>query len=279
MNLKERIEIINQLKQSSMQQSVEIKKDVDVTDIFVKNVAVCQLLKNSVNRGKNIIVLSPSDCDKTITANYIRSFVDEGVSVDVLSNISDNLPYMTANRLIVPEPTIKEVTKIFELILCDYKTFIFCMNLKTFENVLESFRTLLSLYSPNLNASSIEHLIGVSSAVLVYVDRNEDGLYEVTNIGKIAYKNNTAFLDLLYSNTDVEAEKVIVAKAIEDDKEVLVPVEQVEPSLDVEEETNLVETIDVQPQADETCSIDVSPKTNKYKLLKEKVKNKKSIKE
>ena len=114
MNLKERIEIINQLKQSSSEQVFEIKKDVDVTDIFVKNVAVQQIIRNSVNRDKNIILLSPSDCDKTIIANYIRSFIDDTVSVDILANISDNLPFATAQKLIVPEPTMKEITKIFE---------------------------------------------------------------------------------------------------------------------------------------------------------------------
>ncbi len=277
MNLKERIEIINQLKQSSSAQTVEIKKDVDVADIFVKNVAVNQLIKNSVKRDKNIILLSPSECDKTIIANYIRAFIDENVSVDVLSTVSDNLPFSTANKLIVPEPTMKEITKIFELILCDYKTFIFCMNLKTFDNVLESFRALLSLNSPNLNPNSIEHLIGVSSAVLVYVDRNEDGLYEITDIGKIVYKNNIAFLDLLYSCTDVEKEEVVVSEPVVEAVEISAPVEEVETSSEVENIPQQEEIVEMKPQED--LPADVSPKANKYKLLKEKVRSKKLVQE
>lgn len=278
MNLKERIEIINQLKQSTSEQVFEIKKDVDVTDIFVKNVAVQQIIRNSVNRDKNIILLSPSDCDKTIIANYIRSFIDDTVSVDILANISDNLPFATAQKLIVPEPTMKEITKIFELILCDYRTFVFCMNLKTFDNVLESFRTLLSLYSPNLNSNSIEHLIGVSSAVLVYVNRNEDGLYEITDIGKIIYKNNVTFLDLLYSSADVVKDEVIVSTPILETAKTPIIVEQAEIINDVQEEQgteNIIEKCEL-VSSEDNC-VQVSTKTNKYKLLKEKVKNKKSI--
>ncbi len=278
MNLKERIEIINQLKQSSSEQVFEIKKDVDVTDIFVKNVAVQQIIRNSVNRDKNIILLSPSDCDKTIIANYIRSFIDDTVSVDILANISDNLPFATAQKLIVPEPTMKEVIKIFELILCDYRTFVFCMNLKTFDNVLESFRTLLSLYSPNLNANSIEHLIGVSSAVLVYVNRNEDGLYEITDIGKIIYKNNVTFLDLLYSSADVVKDEIIVSSPILETEETPIIVEQAKIINEKQFEQDIedsIEQVELVPQ--EENLVRVSSKTNKYKLLKEKVKNKKSI--
>ena len=281
MNLKERIEIINQLKQSTSEQSFEIKKEADVADIFVKNTTVQQLLKNSVNRDKNIILLSSSDCDKTIIANYMRSFIDDTISVDVLSNVSDNLPFATAQKLIVPEPTIKEITKIFELILCDYRTFVFCMNLKTFDNVLESFRALLSLNCPNLNANNIEHLIGVSSAVLVYVDRNEDGLYEITDIGKIVYKNNTAFLDLLYSNTGVENDETIIPVPVIDTNKTVVQVEQVEIADEIsdviEQEEHLTEENKVSFQDENNIQVPV--KTNKYKLLKEKIKNKKSVSE
>lgn len=275
MNLKERIEIINQLKQSTSEPSFEIKKEADVADIFVKNTTIQQLLKNSVNRDRNIILLSSGDCDKTIIANYIRSFIDDTVSVDVLSNVSDNLPFATAQKLIVPEPTIKEITKIFELILCDYRTFVFCMNLKTFDNVLESFRALLSLNSPNLNASNIEHLIGVSSAVLVYVNRNEDGLYEITDIGKIVYKNNTAFLDLLYSNTRVESDETIIPVPIIETNKTIVEVEQVEIPVEVEQEQPLIEEKEMSSL--EESNVEVSTKTNKYKLLKEKIRNKKSV--
>lgn len=275
MNLKERLEIINQLKQSASEQNFEIKKEVDVSDIFVKNLTVQQLLKNSVNRDRNIILLSAGDCDKTIIANYIRAFIDETVSVDVLSNVSDNLPFVTAQKLIVPEPTIKEITKIFELILCDYRTFVFCMNLKTFDNVLESFRTLLSLNSPNLNANNIEHLIGVSSALLVYVNRNEDGLYEITDIGKIVYKNNTAFLDILYSNTCVENDETVISVPVVDVNKAIVEVEQFEISTGVEQEQPLLE--EKEETIDSEKPVKISAKTNKYKILKEKLKSKKLI--
>lgn len=295
MNLKERIAIINQLKSTSSVKDIEIKKDVDVYEIFVKNNTVQQLIENSVSRGKNIVFLAPSYCDKTILANYIRNFYDDNASIDLMSNLSENLPYATSQRIIVSDVSVEEMVKIFELILCDYKTFSFCMSLKTFDNVLESFRTLIALSNRNLTASNIEHMLGVSSAVLVYVDRNEDGLYEITNVGKIVYKNNKAFLDVLYSqdkqqennenliSVQQSATESIVVKTAETD---VVDEAQIPIVTETEEETLLHEDVveekfeDVVPEeVQENEVVEEQPKKNKYKLLKEKIKSKRMSQE
>ena len=279
MNLKERIAIINQLKSTSSVKNLEIKKDIDVYEIFVKNNTVQQLIENSVSRGKNIVVLSPSYCDKTILANYIRGFYDENASIDIMSNLSENLPYATSQRIILADASVVEMVKMFELILCDYKAFSFCMSLKTFDNVLESFRALIALSNNNLTASNIEHMLGLSGAVLVYVDRNEDGLYEVTNVGKIVYKNNKAFLDVLYSQDKKQEDKEVVIEVQEQvETEVVSVKEDIEGNMDVAPETEqtLKEEIDQNYTLEESDEevVEEQPKKNKYKLLKEKIKNK-----
>lgn len=277
MNLKERIEIIDKIKNVSSDAEIEIKQELDAVDVFVRNAVVEQIIKNAVNMGKNIILLCPSYLDKTLAASYIRSFLDENISVEILRNISDNLPFVGAEKVIVPEPSIAEMIKIFELILCDYKTFIFAINLKSFENVLESLRTLIALNSPNLSNNNVEHLIGMSSAILIYTDRTEDGLFSVTDIGKIIYKNNTAFLDVLYSfgeskeevkkNPAVIEEPIIVEPIVIEDS-------NQETAETVEEEA---EMLDEMPSENSKNTEEKNlHKTNKYKLLKEKIKNKKA---
>lgn len=203
MNLKERIEIIDKIKNVSSLSDIEIKRELDAVDIFVKNATVEKIIKNAVNEDENIILFCPSYLDKTLAANYIRSFLNENISFEILSDISDNLPFVSAQKVIVPEPLAAEIIKIFELILCDFKTFIFAMNLKSFENALESLRTFIALNCPNLSSNNVEHLIGMSGAVLIYVDRTEDGLFTVSNIGKIIYRKDAAFLDILYSSDEI----------------------------------------------------------------------------
>lgn len=272
MNLKERIELINQNKLSPTFNNFEIKEDIEVSSFFVKNTLVEQILKSAITKDKNIVTLCPATIDRTLVSNYIRGFISQSVSIEVLKNISDNLPYATADKLIIPEPSIAEIIKIFELIMFDFKTFVFSMNLKSFDNILESFRTIFALNNPNLTSNNIEHLIGMASPVFVYVDRNEDGLFFVTDIAKVVYKGNGTFLDILYSsskeklaNIEVQEEQdedIIDNKIIDENVEQNVVIEQEIPV--VEECAVVTETVDV-----------VLEKVNKYKLLKEKVRNKK----
>lgn len=225
MNLKERIELLNQIKESSRSNNFEIKEDIEVSSFFVKNALVEQILKSAITKDKNIVILCPSTVDRTLVSNYIRGYVSQSVSIEVLKNISDNLPYATAEKLIIPEPSIPEIIKIFELIMCDFKTFVFSMNLKSFDNVLESFRTIFALNNQNLTANNIEHLIGVASPVFIYIDRNEDGLFDVSGIGKVVYKSNSAFLDVLYSSSK---EEISIADVKEEQTENICEEEQID---------------------------------------------------
>lgn len=268
MNLKERIGLISKIKSNDF----EIKEDVEVSSFFVKNALVEQILSSAVTKDKNIVILCPSTVDKTLVSNYIRGFISQNVSVEILKNISDNLPYATAEKLIIPEASIPEIIKIFELIMCDFRTFVFAMHLKSFDNVLESFRTIFALNNQNLTANNIEHLIGMASPVFIYIDRNEDGLFDVTSISKVVYKSNSAFLDVLYSSSKEELPSV----SVQDEQAVTVLDEEligenVQQDEIVEQEVSVIEEQVIEQEPVST----VPEKVNKYKLLKEKVKNKK----
>ena len=294
MNFKERIQIINQTKVEEKEIS-EFKESIETLDIFVKNKTVDRILKNAVSKSKNIILMSSLDCDNLIVSNYIRNFLPSNFDVDIILNMATDFPKSKSNVAIVPEPSLNDVVKIFELILCDYKSFVFSLNLKTFSNVLESLRTLVSLTKSNLSANSVEHLIGVSESLLVYVSKNEDGLFEVNDIGKIVYKNNSMFLDILYSQSNLSENSC--SEKIEYSQDVVEIT-----SLEIkEEDSSLVESIEVSPSKDNDVVVeqeienavieedaissseqvvlveDVEPikKVNKYKALKEKIKAKK----
>lgn len=295
MNFKERIQIINQSKIEEKEIS-EFKESIETLDIFVKNKTVDRILKNAVLKSKNIILMSSLDCDNLIVSNYIRNFLPSNFSVDVIENMATDIPSSKSNIAIVPEPSLNDIVKIFELILCDYKSFVFALNLKTFANVLESFRTLVSLNKPNLSANSVEHLIGVSESLLIYISKNEDGLFEVNDIGKIVYKNNSMFLDILYSQSNLSDNSSF--EKTEDNQDVI-ETNSVDAKLN---DCNFVENANVSPAKENNVIVveqeienalmeedaissseqevpveDVEPikKVNKYKALKEKIKAKK----
>ena len=312
MNFKERIQIINQSK-SEEREIKDLKEKIETLDVFVKNKTVDRILQNAVFKSKNIILLSPIDCDKLIVSNYIRNFIQDD-NIDVISSMASDMPHSNSKIALVPKPSLNEGVKIFELILCDYKSFVFALNLKTYTNVLESLRTLVSLNKPNLAKESVEHLIGVSEALLVYVSKNDDGLFEITDVGKIVYKNNAMFLDVVYSNscndevsfsdvsvnsTPVEsvetpsfAEEKPVEEVVDDDlsvstvqKDEIVVEQNIENAIADEE---IVETSEVVATSDDKVEFvvqeeilpeqeELAKKVNKYKALKEKIKAKKQI--
>lgn len=272
MNLKERIELVNQNKITSSFNDFEIKEDIEVSSFFVKNAPVEQILKSAITKDRNIVILSPSTVDRTLVSNYIRGFISKSVSIEILKNISDNLPYATADKLIIPEPSVAEIIKIFELIMCDFKTFIVSMHLKSFDNILESFRTIFALNNKNLTADNIEHLLGMAAPVIVYVDRNEDGLFYVADIAKVVYKSNSAFLDILYSTAKEEFHTVeLLEEQAENTVDESVIEKTVEQEMFIEQEVSIVNEQKIEQ---EPVSI-LPEKINKYKLLKEKIRNKK----
>ena len=116
-----------------------------------------------------------------------------------------------------------------------------------------------------------------------------------TNVGKIVYKNNKAFLDVLYSqdkqqennenliSVQQSATESIVVETSETD---VVDEAQIPIATETEEETLLHEDVleekfeDVVPEeVQENEVVEEQPKKNKYKLLKEKIKSKRMSQE
>ena len=311
MNFKERIDNINQLK-NDLDSSVRIKSDIQLNDIFVKNKSVDQILKTALLKSKNVILLCQSSCDRTVVASYVRNlFLNNNIQVDILNDISGDLPFSSSDKVVVPEASVSDIVKIFELILLDYKSFVFTLNLKSFVNPIESLRVLLALNSQNLTHCNIEHLIGMSESLLVYVEKNEDGLFNITNVGKIQYKNSKLFLDVIYGTTQQDEADEFIDEAVEtsapvrkkekkvkktstktkvvekpilsmDDEQEMIDVvsddlSESENAVEPDEnfESSLVENSDEQIIENDVQQEESTKKVNKYKLLKEKLKNKK----
>lgn len=259
MKFKDRIEIKSNLSTSVNSNKISLKEDSDSIDLFVKNDETFKIVSELFKRNSNIILLSQSNIDRMVLLNYFRFFVKSDTSVELVNNLSEEIYYSTAKKIIVPEPTVADFVKILELILCDFRTFIFSMNVKSFKNIVETFRVLISLNCPNLTTQNIEHLIGMSSCALIMFEVNEEGLLYISNISELLYKENKAVLKEIYSEK---------------------PVENVEEPFDFVQDEIVEENQNNENVVDEVAVDEVVPsadiqKVNKYKLLKEKVKRRK----
>jgi len=262
MKFKERIEIKSNLSAGVNSNKISLKEDSDSIDLFVKNDETFKIVSDLFKRNSNIILLSQSNIDRIVLLNYFRLFIKSDTPVELVNNLSEEIYYSTAKKIIVPEPTVDDFIKILELILCDFRTFIFSMNVKSFKNIVDTFRVLISLNRPNLISQNIEHLICMSSCALIMFEVNEEGLLYISNISELSYQSNKTVLKEIYVENLIKNSTENVEEQI-DTKQEEIPVDN------QEEIKNIVEIFDdVVPPAD-------NQKVNKYKLLKEKVKRKK----
>ena len=142
--------------------------------------------KDAVLNNDNIILICSKDVDKYIACNYIKEFSYKQ-SVEIINDTGDDLKYSSAERVIIPEPSISDVINIFKSVIEGFKTFVFAINVKYFKNILETIKLLILLEHPNLTEKNVEHMLGLSSSVILNVIRNEDGLFEITDADKIYY--------------------------------------------------------------------------------------------
>lgn len=261
MNIKERLK---QLQKENNQKNITIKDDYNSSQFFQKNEEVENIIVKAFNNEKNFILLCDKDCDKDIIINYFKNFISNIKHTEIIQNTNEDLEYSIASKIIMQNPKEKDIINLFKLSLNDFKTFVFTINSKNYENIINSLTTLISIELPNLKNQNIEHLIGSTEAIVTYISKDEDGIYYIKNIGEINYKKNVLFLNTIYS----KKETTIIEHKIEE-------INEIENISDTDEEIVQEEEIK-EYTINNNNEIQTKNKTNKYKLLKEKFQKRKA---
>ncbi|MGM9993241.1 MAG: hypothetical protein ACI37R_00765 [Candidatus Avigastranaerophilus sp.] len=251
MNIKARLD---NPKRKSVR-AVKVKNDNFVNEIFSSNEAADTLITQIVNSSKNILFISGIDCDNSIIAAYIKNHITEK-SVCCLDNLDKDTDFSKYSRIIISSGGIKGLVKVFEAALNGYEGFTAGVDLKSYENVLENLKTLILINYPNLSVQRADNLIMNANPVLIFFDKDDDGLFRIKSIDDVVKVDNVLCLKNLFS----EFEKVPADETTDTSSKEDVPCSE-----------NAATVI-----ADNTPEIKKpSSKINKYKLLKEKIKSKK----
>lgn len=213
MNIKERLNSLKEQKSSS----ISIKEDINVSQFFKRIDFVESFIVKAFNNNKNFILLCDKNCDKEIVCNYISKFINHREKIEIIQNTIDDLKYSIASKVIAIEPNIKDIINLLKLSINDFKTFVFTINAKQYENILNSLSTLLLIELPNLKCENVDYLIGASEAIILFFTTDEDGLLYVKNIGEITYKKNELSLSTIYSQNDSIEKNDIEEKTIEEE--------------------------------------------------------------
>lgn len=283
-----------------------LKKQIEnskfsICDIFVQSELLESFVKYAQNK-RNIIFICNKSFDKLIIANYLQSklIAENAVIIDEKDVNAKDLP---GNINIFPNPEIHSILKIFEQTIYGMGSFIFGLNFGCFDKAIDKLKAVIALNYPNLTADNINILIEASNAILVYVEKNNDSLFSITNIEEVKQDNENIDTDIIPQSKNIKTDKETKTNAVqekenrneiaEQTKEIIE--EDNEENLNSEKSTNeneiVEETVELKELEENSVSQEaeipniladdlpyeeeIDKKPNKYQILKERARQKK----
>lgn len=302
MNLKDRLDNIKNTNQISIKEEISTDTYFDINNIFVNYDKISGILFSIINQKKNIIFISDNSVDKNIIVSLMQSVLGS-YDIEILNSIDENIYNLCTKIKFISDSSIIQIVKIFEYIIYGYSSFISLFNLANDENIINKLKTVIAVNFRNLTEENINTLIGCSDSFFVSIEKDEDGLFLVSKVQKINYIENIISLDVIYDykNADKNVEQKFVEEAkpenseednsyIETEKDILKNDIQYQETdfIESEDDDSVIQneqiTIDINEEKNEENLIDTTDnveekpiiKVNKYRLLKEKIKNKRN---
>lgn len=292
MNIKDRLAEFVKNKQSELNTDIVYE---NIESIFENDKFATDILSNCINENKNIFLICSPECDKTISCKYLYNFYKNKSLVEETESFKESLKYSNSQTVIITNPEGKDFIKALEYMLSGLKSFVLAFNFKTYTDILESLIVFIAINGKNLTNVNITHLLKKSEAVLVYIDRNEDGLFSITDISEITGVDKELNLKQRYNSRKIKIgennlnfESAEIHENVfkenfarqEKQKDIFQTTQDISKA-----ETKVEETLPIREElfgeiiksADEnSLSVNetASKKINKYKLLKEKIHNK-----
>lgn len=283
MNLKDRLENIKTTNIVTIKDDYFTEDFFNVEEIFADSKEFRQIIIETINAGKNIVFVSQPSIDNSLIAKYFKflmAYKQEDVYLS--NNVTEEFLLSDSKVNIIASPSAKDVVKILEYIMYGYKSFVFGMNFVGADNIINKLKTSILINNPNITENSIETLLCSSNLVVVYFDKNSDGLFYISKIDKIV---SDSYVSDVITILDLHVEKAQQKKKKTSKKTIgnkPIKVEEIPVVEFSENEINqdvLSENVEPKKIEDNEKSLDDRiKKINKYKKLKEKFKSKKAKK-
>lgn len=280
MNLKDRLENIKTTNIVTIKDDYFTDDLFNLDEIFADSKEFRQIIIETINAGKNIVFVSQPSIDNSLIAKYFKflmAYKQEDVYLS--NNVTDEFLLSDSKVNIIASPSIKDVVRILEYIMYGYKSFVFGMNFVGSDNIINKLKTSILINNPNITENSVETLLCSSNLVVVYFDKNSDGLFYISKIDKIV---SDSFVSDVITILDLHVEKAQpkkkkTSKKVAENKTIKVEEAPVVELLENNMNEDVVsENIESKKIEDNENSLDDrTKKINKYKKLKEKFKNKK----
>ncbi len=254
MNLKDRLIIAKQPDVKNIKETAF----EDVSLIFKNSKKQTKLIRDYILNNKNIVFLADRTFDRNLLVRYIQLLLPEK-QINLLEKPESRNLSVNSKINMIKDPDIIDFVRILQAVILGYKPFVSCISLNYSEDILDTFKALISANYENLTDKHIETLFKESDTVFVNITNQNDD-WTISSVNEFSLN-----------------EKITVKKAPKETKSN----NKIKNILD-NEEINSAEEEKVINNSEEdiiqaTVVVDKTPeKVNKYKLLKEKVRAKKN---
>ena len=184
MRLKDRLNKNKIVNNISTETDEKKKNQFFISDIFNDSKELRKYIVQLAQSKRNIILVSNKSFDKLIIAEYIKSQLRK-TNARIIGDIDEKANDLNGRINIIPSPDIQMIVKIMEQIIYGCRSFIFGINLGTYDNFINKLKVLIALSHKNLTPVDITTLIEAMNAVVVYISKNEDGLFFISKIDEI----------------------------------------------------------------------------------------------
>ena len=272
MNLKDRLENIRKTNVISIKEDNEKDFLFDIEDVFADSKELRTIITETIASGKNILFVSEPSIDKSLVSKYFSYLLLNRLEdVIVSENLTDEILFSDSRINILPKPSIKEIVKILEYIMYGYKSFVFGMNFATLDNILNKIKTSISINCKGISSEAIETLLSSSNIVIVYLNKNIDGLFYVSKIDKLVSEN---FITDVVTIIDFQQQKPITKKnkknkkSVNEEKVDIQPIVQSEPPSEQQlEEESQVDVVVLGNDEDDVVAENVEVTTEVSEII------------
>mgnify|MGYP006916311160 CR=1 FL=1 len=134
----------DRLKKDTTTETSSIKKqkstgEFSISDIFADSKEVRKYILELAQTKRNMILISNKSFDKIVIADYFKSQLRK-TNARMLGDINGNSDDLNGRINIFPNPDIHNIVKIMEQILYGCQSFIFGVNLGTYDNVINKLK-------------------------------------------------------------------------------------------------------------------------------------------
>ena len=216
MNLKDRLESIKNANIISIKKNID-EQDIDIKNFFVNFNEVSDILKSIIEEKRNVVFVSDNSIDKSIVVSGVKSIFSD-FDIEIFNSIDDNIVDSFSKIKLFPNPLINDVVKIFEYIIYGYNSFIFSLEMTYDENFIDKLKAVIAVNFKNLTEENINTLIGCSDLYILPINRNEDGLFIVSEVIKLNYSHKKIYLELIKKiGEELQAESFSLADNLSND--------------------------------------------------------------